>query len=944
MTKIKLTDALIADGLVCNPKIKTIEYFGTAEQPVWSDIGAAFPNVREILDRVTCAPRTLNADFFRAFPNLNELATDAALDLTGLNTDEMPLITNMLGDAILNNGADLGLFLSRYQDKVLSVTVLSGDIAIPKEEIPRIHQLSLNLVDVDNVNLDFSLCDRLKHLNINQPKSKAPLSLTYKMPRQFDSLLLQVHKLGETKIESPKKMKRLDFGIKSLQKGCEIQINGLVECDKFNFHLAGKVIPENLYPDLKHINYLSLSLPGMAGEIPPAFLSGIETIKYELTLMQDVAYTTLHPLLTRCTDLEKLIAPTLSLANIGALTAAPQLRNLEITGQAMNSDIWPQMQSLVSLSIDKAVGTELPAGLRAHQNVCYLTLTNCALSGLGDLSSMSDLKYAYIFMDAKSNAAKEMTFNELLTVSDLKSVKLEPHPQSQPIEMLRHLHGRLYAHNITLKRAKMARRGAQLVDESRILQQSDLPDATKSRLFTLLYNTTNLAQLVCDDPLLHLTFLEAGYKPLHAGTMKWLGEQAKRNLQAKPLDANSRLFICGKSYLKQAELNKKAKEYQFTLAKQLDDQVTHVVIGKDPVATAQIDHAIHTLIDDTALNEWFEHQAPKFMQQPESSEQGMIDNIIAMLRSPDQSAHLVAIAMLEQGGVTDEMLMPMFYVLKTSADKAFRNKMRELLKGKGCGMFQKAVHDKVMFHDVRDLNDVGMPAGEGEFYKRLSRRVKHWGEDLCLAFSREYFHHHGDGLLYLLSRKELPRNEESPIRVDAINDLVEGETLNWHRGCGFHLVLANANEKQRQDCHQGPQYYLTDGYVTDLKTVLPTWLPKERTIRELNLENCNLGALPKGFEHYTDITRLSLRFNHLSELPASLKKLTKLEELDLSYNHFYEFPAILYKLKSLKKLDFRRASQPDIFGDYQTKYDLVTVPQDFRDAFPDCVILDGADA
>ncbi|MGF1727637.1 leucine-rich repeat domain-containing protein [Photobacterium nomapromontoriensis] len=937
MTKIKLTDANVSDGLTYNPKIKTIEYFGTVAQPIWADIGAAFPNVCEFLDRDTRSPRTLNTDFFRAFPNLNELATKASLNLTGLDVSEMPLITNMLGDAIIENGADLGLFLSQCQDKELSVTVLAGDVIIPKEDIPRVHQLTLNLVNVAKVDLDFSQCDRLKHLNINQPKSKVPLSVHYRMPRQFDSLSLRIHKLAETKIESPKKLKTVVIDVKSLQKGCEFQINGLVECNNFNVHLVGKVTPQNLYPDLKHLHYLTLSLPGIAGEIPASFLSGIETIKYEMTLKQDASFESLHALLTRCSTLEKLIVPALSLASIGALTAAPQLRNLEITGEAMNGKIWPKMQSLVSLTIDKATAAELPAELRAIEQLCYLTLTNCALSGLGDLSSMSSLYYAKIFMDAKSDSASHMTFDELLTIPNLKSVTLEPHPHSQPIEMLLHL--RLLTHNITLKRAKMARRGTQLVDESRILQLSDLPDVAKSRFFSLLYNTTNLAQLACDDPLLHLTFLEAGYKPLHAGTMQWLGEQAKHNLQAKPLDINSRIYICGKSYLKRATLNKKASDYQFTIAEQLDDSVTHVVIGQKPESIIQINHDIHTIIDDSVLAEWFEQQAPKFLQQPQAKNQGMVENLISMLRSPDQNAHHVAIAMLEQGGITDEMLIPLFFLLKTNADKAFRDKIRGILKGKGCGMFQKAVHDKVMFYDVRGLNDIGLPAGEAEFYKRLSRRLKHWGQELCLAFSREYFQHYGDGLLLLLTRKE-----ESPVRVDTINDLVEGETLNWHRGCGFHLVLAKADDKQRLKCHRSSEYYLTDGYVTDLKTVLPTWLPKARSIRELNLENCNLGALPKGFEHYTDATRLNLRFNHLSDLPANLKKFTQLEELDLSYNHFYQFPAVLYQLKSLKKLDFRRASQPHIFGDYQTKYEIVTVPQDFRDAFPDCVILDGAEA
>nr|WP_240152876.1 hypothetical protein [Photobacterium alginatilyticum] len=124
------------------------------------------------------------------------------------------------------------------------------------------------------------------------------------------------------------------------------------------------------------------------------------------------------------------------------------------------------------------------------------------------------------------------------------------------------------------------------------------------------------------------------------------------------------------------------------------------------------------------------------------------------------------------------------------------------------------------------------------------------------------------------------------------------------------------------------------------KTRLPKTLPASSKITELNLSNCYLGTLPFGFELYTDVTKLSLRFNHLEGLPAKLAKLTELEELDLSYNHFDEFPKVLFKLKKLKRLDFRRPSQPDYRTGYGSGYESVAVPQAFRDAFPDCEILE----
>lgn len=108
------------------------------------------------------------------------------------------------------------------------------------------------------------------------------------------------------------------------------------------------------------------------------------------------------------------------------------------------------------------------------------------------------------------------------------------------------------------------------------------------------------------------------------------------------------------------------------------------------------------------------------------------------------------------------------------------------------------------------------------------------------------------------------------------------------------------------------------------------------------MHNCFLAALPANIEQYVDVTTLNLHFNHLSKLPAKLSQLNKLEVLDLSYNHFEEFPAVLFKLKNLKQLDLRRATAPLYRHKYSQRhgYEPIRAPQAFRDAFPNCEILE----
>ncbi|WP_299143927.1 hypothetical protein [uncultured Vibrio sp.] len=159
--------------------------------------------------------------------------------------------------------------------------------------------------------------------------------------------------------------------------------------------------------------------------------------------------------------------------------------------------------------------------------------------------------------------------------------------------------------------------------------------------------------------------------------------------------------------------------------------------------------------------------------------------------------------------------------------------------------------------------------------------------------------------------KRLKRREE-------ILSLVEGDCLNWRRGAGFYKLVEQGNNKQRMDYHRSPGIFLVDrGCIGSLKAPLPEWLPQQQVIRELNMGNCYLGQLPKGIEHYSELTKFNL-----------------------SFNHFYEFPKVIMKLKSLKKLDLRCATRPSTFGAYQEDYEPLRAPEALRKAMPDLEILE----
>ncbi|MGF1725600.1 BRCT domain-containing protein [Photobacterium nomapromontoriensis] len=600
-------------------------------------------------------------------------------------------------------------------------------------------------------------------------------------------------------------------------------------------------------------------------------------------------------------------------------------------------------KALRHLTLSHCEGDSLPSWLKTLPNMGELTLKKPNLVSLGDLSALAFLSKVNLELHHYDNPydLPITNFDNLLIAPALQELEIELSPHVQDMTYLAPLACLVdLPEHITLALHVSCRiaRSDELNKLLGILKHAELTDEQRRRYWLLLLATPKPKNLAAEtlDARFHLTFMEAKFNPVKVLAQDWLRKRAQSDVARRPLSSDSVLFICGKSGFKATELKEKAAELGFGISKKLDNSVTHIVLGSNPKQTAAIDVDQHLIIDDTALSQWFSAAAPKFLQQQDAA--SMQGNVLDMLRSPDEASHLVAATMLEQGGITTDMLLPLFLVLKTTDNKALRKQIQTLLTGHGDNAFQLAVQDKVFFDGkMRGLNHHGEPQGEGPVYKKLKGLTKRWGKTLCDEFSLLYFNRFGEGLLWLLAQKE-----ESEARDIAIAQLIEGETLNWHRGCGFARILAARGEAELVDCHWAPEIYLAREELRNVKTRLPKQLPQQSKITTLDLHNCVLKALPVNIDNYIDVTHLNLHFNVLSTLPSKLTALQNLQELDLSYNHFNEFPAELFKLKNLKRLDIRRASAPLYRHGYdqQHGYTPIRAPQAFRDAFPDCEILE----
>lgn len=643
-----------------------------------------------------------------------------------------------------------------------------------------------------------------------------------------------------------------------------------------------------------------------------------------------------HTHLSLPTSLENLDIGVTGELNLD--TELPSLTHVDLTGCL--PDILQHSKQLHTLKLCQYTAETLPEWLYHLPKLQALTLFSCDVASLGDMSAFTALNKLRLKLHSYDQpyCYKAPILATLNHAPQLQELKVELSRLPQDISNLEDLVTLPDHIELDVQVYDHIARSDELNKLIGILKAASLSDEQRRHYWLLLLATPKPKNLAAEslDARFHLTFMEAKFNPVKVQAQAWLRSRAQADSDRRPLGTDSVLFVNGKIPFTATELKAKAEELDFTISKKLTDSVTHVVLGANPKNTAALT-TDHLLIDDTALKQWFEQAAPQFLQT--SGSETMIEGVLAMLGSPDVTSHQVAVQMLQQGGITDDLIIPLFLILKTINDKNLRKDIKKLLSGYGDEYFQLAVQDRIFFEDnLRGLNWEKVPTGEGPMYQKLKGLPKRWGRELTITFAKAYFDRFGEGLLWVLIQKE-----ECAQRQSIIDELIDGECLNWHKGCGFARVLEGADEECLIDCHRYPDIYMQNSHELDsAKTYLPAQLPATRKITEIDMHNCFLADLPANIEHYVDVTTLNLHFNHLSTLPAKLSKLSQLETLDLSYNHFDEFPAVLFKLKKLKRLDLRRAREPLYSDGYsqQHGYEPIRAPQAFRDAFPHCEILE----
>ncbi|WP_434996497.1 hypothetical protein ACRZ5S_07340 [Vibrio scophthalmi] len=946
MSKVLLSFGIAEKLQHIYPDVEKLTIDTDDEIVSWPEVAKAFPNVKAIKIREVAKiaeQRTIDSDFFSLFPALESLITDKVVDtdFTNVNPNTLSHLSEL--NIGRSSSSDLSVLGELPNLKTLTITIKNKALRFYTQANSGLEKIKLTL---------FRYCHEF-----DIDLSAAPVT-ELKIDHYDEYRRDDVEAITIKALHVPSSLSKLYLGIKTASALPSTMLDNVSRLEHFWLEQNSGFLNESLFGNLSHVTYCRLKLIDLNAPIPKGLLSNLTEIERlylevknaqfeqdfistngsieELELRSDNVDMT--PLFNTC--LPKLKTANLHWHNEQPpiwLANSPELTSLNLLFAGDLSAL-PELPALTNCSLHAPVGEQLPAFIRHNSNLERLSLYHCAFSTLGDLNAMTSLKEFRI--QPKDRCENQLPNVDSITdLPALESIYLDIHPTKiNPVWLQ------------LAPQVELNLWNDHLVKELSILRGTTLTFDQCLECANILVAIKKPAELPAMPAEFHLALMAAKYNRFKAQHKTWLREVAAQSEQQKPLAQDSIIFISGRSAFKAAELNQKSADLGFTISKKLDNKVTHVLLGSAPKSIELLDLERHRLIDETSLQHYFTHQAPKFLQQENSAAMG--DTVLAMLASPDEASHQVAVQMLEQGGVTEAMRLPLFFILKTTSDNKLRKQIKELLAGMGDELFQLAVNDRILFNTCQGLDKYGRLMGQGVMVDKLKKQKKKWGDLLCNQFAKLYFVRFGEGLMFLMMQKET-----SAEQLDALSTLIDGDCLNWRRGAAFEQALAQFDEHNMVHYYRHINCSTTvnhDRLLGTAKTYLPSELTQNHTIASLDLGHCLLDALPKGIEHYRHVRRLDLSANALTKLPSDFALFSELEELSLSHNHFTAFPEVLLTLKNLKRLDLRCARKPVASDDYISTYTYqggtscegpyrpIRAPQAFRDAFPDCEILEDA--
>ena len=443
------------------------------------------------------------------------------------------------------------------------------------------------------------------------------------------------------------------------------------------------------------------------------------------------------------------------------------------------------------------------------------------------------------------------------------------------------------------------------------LGKSKIKQTEKERYFrmiTKLKQLKDLPKLPVDD-LLALMSVSQIY--LRAVLQEQIQEISSKEKNIKSLNTNSKLYIAGTPGRKKTEIKEKLEILKIPLATKFSDQVTHVVIGKNPRDYEDLQGGDFKIISESDLYKRFKSDAPGFIEAAvKDGKQDVANNLLSLLESPDAANIMVGMEMLKNGGVPDELIDTVLVIYKSCPDTKVRGIAKKLLD-------QNAPKDYLpIIADAQRFTSLGRDVKAQDINKKLEKLARTTSRAAAAKLSLLFHKRYKKGLRYILYHFHKPCSE----RTAALKAMMEGTHLNYRDGLGF-------KDWRGKD----PKTVIFFNMRTAAK--FPADIVDHVSLIETaDFHNCKFTSLPTNFGDLKDLKKIDLSFNFLGSIPKSVQNMKQLTHLNLQMNNFKTFPSTLKKMTQLKVLDFR-------FNRLKNDPNPLEIPEEIKAALPNCEIL-----
>ena len=377
------------------------------------------------------------------------------------------------------------------------------------------------------------------------------------------------------------------------------------------------------------------------------------------------------------------------------------------------------------------------------------------------------------------------------------------------------------------------------------------------------------------------------------------------------LNVKSLLHIAGTPSRSKTEIKKKLKQLNIPFTDKPTDNISHLIVCKNPKLYKQLINKDLQLTSEQALYQLFKAEIPKFIEAAVSQgDDSISSNILQFINSDDIPNVLVSLEMLKNGGVPDDLIEPLLVVFKTCPDSKSRGLAKKLL------LHHAPAELLPLINDTQRFTGINANSKAQDINKKLEKIAKNSSRNLAAKMALLFHKRYKKGLRYILYHFHKP----CPERTDALLAMMEGTHFNFAPGLGF----TNWKERDQEAIHLWSIKAIAK-FPIDIVDHVPL-------IESANFHNCKFSSIPAKIGNMKNLKQLDLSFNFIKKLPKSFEKLTQLEHLDLQMNTFTEFPKELFNLPNLKLVDFRK-------NQFDGNTHPIEIDDEVRSAMKDCEIL-----